>query len=123
MTSQLGEGDVVGCLVGGGDEVGYGFCLGEVKFAIEVGALCELSRVCEATTVLYQEFQDFVEYVSGTVAGYFCRVFACVGVGSTENRDQHLVDVGNVAIMDGVGLGCSQVLGEYTGKNLKGLLS
>ena len=123
MTTQLREGDVVGRLVGGCDEVCYSFCLGEVELSVEVGTLCELSRMGHTTTVLYQEFQHLIQYIAGTVTGDFSRVFARVGMGSTENGDEHLINVGNVAVVDGVGLGVGQILGEYAGKNLQRLFS
>ena len=64
MTSQLREGNVVGGSAGGGYEVGYGFCLGKVEFAVEEGSLCVFSWVCCACSVLYEEIEDGVEYVA-----------------------------------------------------------
>ena len=73
---------------------------------------------------------------------YLCAVLASVGVGGTEDGDQHLVDCGgcmslwhsdrlndmghsdklnDMAVVDGVWLGLGEVLGEYTRKNLKRL--
>jgi len=39
MASELTHGHLVGSLVGGGDEVGYGLGLREIHLAVEVGAL------------------------------------------------------------------------------------
>jgi hypothetical protein len=59
------------------------------------------------------------------VTGDFCAILACVGVGGTENGDQHLVNdfcsILDMAKMDGVRLGVSKILGEYMRKNLKRL--
>ena len=55
---------MVGGSAGGGYEVGYGFCLGKVEFAVEEGSLCVFSWVCCACSVLYEEIEDGVEYVA-----------------------------------------------------------
>ena len=60
FASQLVHRQMVSGLVGGGDEVGYGFGLGQVEFAIEVGTHGEFTRIGHATTILYQEFQHLI---------------------------------------------------------------
>ena len=64
MTSQLREGNVVGGSAGGGYEVGYGFCLGKVEFAVEEGSLGVFSWTGCASTVLDEEVEHIAEYVS-----------------------------------------------------------
>ena len=90
--TKLIHGDLVGGTVGGCNEVGYGFGLGEVEFAVEVGTLGEFARVGLAATLLGEEGEDLLGNVGGAVERYFGGVFACVGVGRTEDGDKNVVD-------------------------------
>ena len=58
---------MVGGSAGGGYEVGYGFCLGKVEFAVEEGSLCVFSWVCCACSVLYEEIEDGRTVGSGQI--------------------------------------------------------
>jgi hypothetical protein len=54
-----------------------------------------------------------------------CRVFACIGVGSTEDAHQYFVDdlrtIFDMSVVDGIGLSLSEIPGEDMRKNLKRL--
>ena len=89
---SLTHGDVVGGLVGGGDEVGDGFGLAEVELAVEVGAHGELAGTGHSATVLDEEVEDATDDVSGAVTGDFHGVLASVAVGGAEDGDEGFVD-------------------------------
>jgi hypothetical protein len=57
------------------------------------------------------------------VTGDFCAILAGIRMRGAEDGNQHLVDVADMAVVDGIGVGRREVLGEYTGKNLKRLVS
>ena len=90
----LGIADMVGSLLRSsiGAYADYEQLIGGVELAVEIGALGELTWVGHAATVLHQQFQYFVQDIAGAVAADFYAVFARVGVGSTEEGEQHFVD-------------------------------
>ena len=76
----------------GGDEVGDGFGLGEVEFAVCECAAGKFARHSAATAFLHQQGDKRPAYVEGAVAGYFDGVFAGERVGCTKERYDHLVE-------------------------------
>ena len=54
MALQLAERHLVGCRVGRGDEISYGFCLREVHLAVEIGTTGVFARFCLATSDVYK---------------------------------------------------------------------
>ena len=62
------------------DEVGHGFSLREVHFAVKEGALGELSGMGHAATVRQQHLHDLLLDKDRSVAGNLHHVLASVGV-------------------------------------------
>ena len=126
MPLQLAHGNLVGGTVGGGDEVGYGFCLGEVEFAVEVGTLGEFARVGLATTLLREAGEDLLSDVRRAMERDFSRVLTCVGVGGTENGDKNVVNdlpfvVGDDTMMKCIRTGILNWLGKHFAEDAEGV--
>ena len=113
MTLQLAERHLVGCLVGRGDEISYGFCLGEVHLAVEIGTTGVFAWFCLATSYLCKAMENLLKNVSAAMTGNLGGVLACITVGCTEHAHQYIIDgvallILDFAIMQGVGLGFFQ---------------
>ena len=109
VSAQLAHGHAVCGLVGGSDEIGYGFSLREVHLAVQVGAAGVFAGLGLAASVVDEELQHLAEDVSAAVAGYLDAVLSGVTVGRAEEADEHFVDhsvlpVVYVAVGDGVGV-------------------
>ena len=91
--AQLVQGHVVcpGALAG--DQVGYGFCLTEVEFAVQEGAQGKLPGRGHARAMREGRLNDFLQNIGRAVATEFHAVFAGVGVRIFENGGQALIEV------------------------------
>ena len=96
-SAQLAQGEAVRGGRGGGDEVGHGFGLAEVHLAIEEGTLGVLARCGKAASAIDEEAQGLLEDIGGAMTRDLYRVFARIGVGRTEEGDEHLVEHGAVS--------------------------
>ena len=81
---------------GRGDEVGHGFGLAEVHLAIKEGTLGVLARCGKAASAIDEQAQGLLEDIGGAVTGDLYRVLTRIGVGRTEEGDEHLVEHGAV---------------------------
>ena len=113
MTLQLAERHLVGCLVGRGDEISYGFCLREVHLAVEICTTGVFARFCLATSYLCKSMENLLKNVSAAMTGNLGGVLACITVGCTEHAHQYIIDgvailILDFAIMQSVGLGFFQ---------------
>lgn len=98
------------CGRGGGDEVGYGFGLRQVEFAVGEGPPGELAGGGQAAALTQQQGDDLLLYVGRTVARNLYGVFAGEGVGGNEEGGDDVVEgvpllVGDGAVVCGIGLG------------------
>jgi len=57
------------------------------------------------------------------MTGNFCAVFASIAVRGAKDAYQHLVNIANVTVVDGVWTDMGQIFGENTRKNLKRMFS
>ena len=90
--AHLVDGHAVCGGVACGDEVGHGFGLAEVHFAVQEGSFGVFAGACQAASVGGEQAQHGLEDVGGAVAGDFDAVFAGVGVGGAIEGDDNFVD-------------------------------
>ena len=57
------------------------------------------------------------------MTGNFCAVFASIAVRGAKDAYQHLVNIANMTVVDGVWTDMGQIFGENTRKNLKRMFS
>ena len=103
---------------GGGNQVGYGFGLAQVHFAMHEGTLGKFAGPGQPATLGDEQLQHFLQDIVAPVAADFGAILARVGMGCPENRDQHLVDdvisLDNLSEGQGVGfLICEFVPGLF----------
>ena len=84
---ELAEGQPVGGLVGGTDQVGHGLGLAQVHLAVEVGPAGVFAWFGLAASGLGERVEDLVDDVGRSVAGDLYRVLSRVGVGRTVEGD------------------------------------
>ena len=104
-----------------GYQVGHGFGLTQVHLPVQESTLGELARTRRTASVPDEELHDLLEDVRGTVAGNLDRIFARIGMGRTEQADQHFVDNLASCIADGpesegIGLAAGKRQAVLTGR-------
>lgn len=98
---ELAEGQPVGGLVGGTDQVGHGLGLAQVHLAVEVGPAGVFARFGLAASGLGERVEDLVDDVGRSVAGDLYRVLSRVGVGRTVEGDDDVVDLLALGTVEG----------------------
>ena len=89
----------------GRNQVRHRFSLGKVHFAVQEGAAGELAGAGEAAARRQEPADQLLHDIPGSVAGDLHGVLAGVTVGRPEYGDQHVVQAGNLSVMDCISIG------------------
>ena len=93
-TAHLVHGRFAGCFRIGMDQVGYGFGLGQVEFAIEKGPLGEFPRLCQAGAIMHRQHHNLLHDVHRAVTGYFYDIFFGKRARRLEEPHHHFINDG-----------------------------
>ena len=96
--AELADGEGVLLRCGGVYEVGEGFGLREVEFAVAEGAEGELAGLSEACAAVDECGEESLLEVEGAVAGEFDGFFAGEAVRCGEVGGDAVVDIGDAAV-------------------------
>jgi len=89
---ELAAGGTKGAIGTGTDEVGDGFGLGEIEFAVDEGGTGEFSRFGSTTAAGKEVVENALDEEGIAVAGDFEEVFAGVGGRGREAGEDYLVE-------------------------------